>query len=138
MTDLVSRSLLAFAATATVMVALDLLWLGLIARPLYQQGIGHLMAERPIVPVAALFYAVYTLGLVVFAVAPQTAETRWAVVLGSAALFGFVAYATYDLTNLATLKGWPVALTVIDMAWGTAVSVVSAAAGRAALGWLGR
>lgn len=81
MTDLVSRSLLAFAATAAVMVALDLLWLGLIARPLYQQGIGHLMAKRPIVPVAALFYAVYTLGLVVFAVAPQTAETRWAVVL---------------------------------------------------------
>ena len=138
MTDLVSRSLLAFAATATVMVALDLLWLGLIARPLYQQGIGHLMAERLIVPVAALFYAVYTLGLVVFAVAPQTAETRWAVVLGSAALFGFVAYATYDLTNLATLKGWPVALTVIDMAWGTVLSVLSAAAGRAALVWLGR
>ena len=138
MTDLVSRSLLAFAATATVMVALDLLWLGLIARPLYQQGIGHLMAERPIVPVAALFYAVYTLGLVVFAVAPQTAETRWAVVLGSAALFGFVAYATYDLTNLATLKGWPVGLTVIDMAWGTVLSVLSAAAGRAALGLLGR
>ena len=138
MTDLVSRSLLAFAATATVMVALDLLWLGLIARPLYQQGIGHLMAERPIMPAAALFYAVYTLGLVVFAVAPQTAETRWAVVLGSAALFGFVAYATYDLTNLATLKGWPVALTVIDMAWGTVLSVLSAAAGRAALVWLGR
>ena len=138
MTDLVSRSLLAFAATATVMVALDLLWLGLIARPLYQQGIGHLMAKRPIVPVAALFYAVYTLGLVVFAVAPQTAETRWAVVLGSAALFGFVAYATYDLTNLATLKGWPVGLTVIDMAWGSVLSVLSAAAGRAALGLLGR
>jgi uncharacterized membrane protein len=138
MTDLVSRSLLAFAATATVMVALDLLWLGLIARPLYQQGIGHLMAERPIVPAAALFYAVYTLGLVVFAVAPQTAETRWAVVLGSAALFGLVAYATYDLTNLATLKGWPVGLTVIDMAWGSVLSVLSAAAGRAALGLLGR
>ena len=138
MTDLVSRSLLAFAATAAAMVALDLLWLGLIARPLYQQGIGHLMAERPIVPVAALFYAVYTLGLVVFAVAPQTAETRWAVVLGSAALFGFVAYATYDLTNLATLKGWPVGLTVIDMAWGSVLSVLSAAAGRAALGLLGR
>ena len=138
MTDLVSRSLLAFAATATVMVALDVLWLGLIARPLYQQGIGHLMAERPSVPVAVLFYAVYTLGLVVFAVAPQTAETRWAVVLGSAALFGLVAYATYDLTNLATLKGWPVGLTVIDMAWGSVLSVLSAAAGRAALGLLGR
>ena len=138
MSPLVSRCLIAFATTATVMIVLDLLWLGLIARPLYQQGIGHLMAERPIVPVAALFYLVYTLGLVVFAVAPQTAETRWAVVLGSAALFGFVAYATYDLTNLATLKAWPAWLAALDMAWGTLVSVLSAAAGRAALGWLGR
>jgi uncharacterized membrane protein len=138
MSPLVSRFLLAFSTTATVMVALDLLWLGVLARPLYQQGIGHLMAERPIVPVAVLFYAVYAFGLVVFAVAPQTAERRWSVVLGSAALFGFVAYATYDLTNLATLKAWPAWLSALDMAWGTVVSVLSAAAGRSALAWLDR
>jgi uncharacterized membrane protein len=133
-----TRFLLAYVATATVMVALDLLWLGVIARPIYQQGIGHLMAERPIVPVAMLFYAVYALGLVVFAVAPQSDTPRWATTLGSAALFGFVAYATYDLTNLATLKDWPLSLTLLDMAWGTAVSVVAAAAGRAALGLAGQ
>lgn len=138
MSPLVARCLIAFATTATVMILLDLLWLGVIARPLYQQGIGHLMAERPILPVAALFYAVYALGLVVFAVAPQTLDTRWAVVLGSAALFGFVAYATYDLSNLATLKAWPAWLAALDMVWGTVASVLSAAAGRAALGWLPR
>ena len=138
MTALAARFGVAFAATATVMIALDLLWLGVVARPLYQQGIGHLMAPQADVPVAVLFYAVYALGLVFFAVAPQTAETRWSVVLGSAALFGFVAYATYDLTNLATLQGWPAWLAALDMAWGTAVSVGSAAAGRAALGLLGR
>lgn len=134
MTALVARFGVAFAATVTVMVALDLLWLGVVARPLYQQGIGHLMAAQPDVPVAVLFYAVYALGLVFFSVAPQSAETRWGGVLASAALFGFVAYATYDLTNLATLKGWPAWLAALDMAWGTAVSVLSAAAGRAALG----
>lgn len=138
MSPLISRCLIAFATTATVMILLDLLWLGVLARPLYQQGIGHLMAERPIWPVAVLFYAVYALGLVVFAVSPQTLDTRWAVVLGSAALFGFVAYATYDLSNLATLKGWPAWLAALDMAWGTVASVLSAAAGRAALGWLPR
>ena len=138
MTALFARFGVAFAATATVMVALDLLWLGVIARPLYQQGIGHLMAAQPDLAVAVLFYAVYALGLVFFAVAPQTAETRWGVVLGSAALFGFVAYATYDLTNLATLTGWPAWLAALDMAWGTAVSVMAAAAGRAALGVFGR
>ncbi len=138
MTALFVRFAAAFAATAAVMVALDLLWLGVIARPLYQQGIGHLMAAQPDLLVAVLFYVVYALGLVFFAVAPQTAETRWAVVLGSAALFGFVAYATYDLTNLATLAGWPAWLAALDMAWGTVVSVLSAAAGRAALVGLGR
>jgi len=138
MSPLVFRCLIAFATTASVMILLDLLWLGVLARPLYQQGIGHLMAERPIWPVAVLFYAVYALGLVVFAVAPQTLDRRWPVVLGSAALFGFVAYATYDLSNLATLKAWPAWLAALDMAWGTVASVLSAAAGRAALGWLGR
>ena len=113
------RFLAAYAGTATVMVALDLLWLGVIAQPLYQQGIGHLMAEQPVVPVAVLFYLLYALGVVVFAVAPQLAPATprgWAATLGMAALFGFIAYATYDLTNLATLKGWPLGLSLIDMA----------------------
>ena len=86
MTALFARFGLSFAATATVMVALDLLWLGVIAQPLYQRGIGHLMAAQPDLPVAVLFYLVYALGLVFFAVAPQKSETRWRVVLGSAAL----------------------------------------------------
>ncbi len=124
----------AYAATLVAMLAIDLLWLGVIARPLYAQGIGHLMAERPSVPVAALFYAVYALGLVVFVVAPQAATPGWATTLAREALFGFFAYATYDLTNLATLKGWPVWLSLVDMAWGSAVSAVCAIAGRAA--WL--
>ena len=131
------RYLGTYAAIAVVMIALDLLWLGVIAKPLYQQGIGHLMAEQPNVPVAVLFYALYTLGLLLLAVLPNAAEPGWRKTLGTAALFGFFAYATYDLTNLATLKGWPVGLSLLDMAWGTFVSTASAAAGKFALDRIG-
>ena len=123
----------AYAATLVVMVALDLLWIGVIAKPLYQQGIGHLMAERPNIGVAVLFYAIYAIGVVLFAVAPDGSTSGWARTLVTGALFGFFAYATYDLTNLATLKNWPLGLAVLDMAWGSLVTAVSAAAGKAAL-----
>ena len=127
------RVVAAYAATTTVMVALDLLWLGVIAKPVYQQGIGHLMAERPTVWVALLFYAVFALGLTVFAVVPHAAEAGWSRVAVTAALFGFFAYATYDLTNLATLKNWPIGLSLLDIAWGSLVSALASAAGKAAL-----
>ncbi len=114
-----------------VMVGLDLLWLGVIAKPIYQNGIGHLMADQPNGPVAVLFYALYGLGLVVFAVLPAGPAPGWAKTVGMAALFGFFAYATYDLTNLATLKQWPIGLSVMDMAWGTCISAAAAAGGKA-------
>ena len=122
-----TRWLAAYAATAAVMLAIDALWLGVIARPLYQQGIGHLMAEQPNWAAAAVFYALYPVGLVVFAVMPEGTPGRAALL---AALFGLLAYATYDLTNLATLKGWPLGLSLLDMAWGSGVSAVAAVAGK--------
>ena len=123
---------LAAAGTTTfvVMVALDLIWLGGVASTAYQQGIGHLMADRPDVAVAVVFYVVYATGLTVFALVPHAAHAGLGKTLTSAALFGFFAYATYDLTNLATLKNWPLELTLIDIAWGTVVSAVSATAGK--------
>ena len=132
-----NKYLIAYSGTAVVMVALDMLWLGLIAKPLYQQGIGHLMAEKINAPVAVLFYLLYAVGLVIFAVSPQTGGYDWVKTATMAALFGFFAYATYDLTNLSTLKGWPVGLSLIDIAWGTFVSAVAASAGKAALEWTG-
>ena len=136
-----NRYVAAYAGTAIVMVVLDLMWLGVVAKPMYQQGIGHLMAERPVIPVAVLFYLLYAVGVVVFAVAPQLAPAAlrgWGETLVMAALFGFFAYATYDLTNLATLKGWPLGLSLVDIAWGTVVSTASAAGGKAALDWATR
>jgi uncharacterized membrane protein len=125
----------AYAGTAIVMVALDMLWLGIVAKPMYQQGIGHLMAPAPNVGVAVLFYLLYAVGVVIFAVAPQHGGSNWATTLTMGALFGFFAYATYDLTNLATLRDWPLRLSLIDIAWGTLVTAAAAAGGKAALDW---
>lgn len=125
------RHLAAYFGTLIVMVGLDLLWLGIIAKPIYQQGIGHLMTDKPNMSAAVLFYALFGIGLVVFAVLPADPAPGWGKTLGMAALFGFFAYATYDLTNLATLKQWPMGLSVMDVAWGTCVSAAAAAGGKA-------
>ena len=130
-----NKYLAGYLAVALVIVALDMLWLGLIAKTMYQQAIGHLLAEQPRLLAAVLFYLLYAVGLLVFAVLPQAEDPAWARTLIMGALFGFFAYATYDLSNLATLRNWPIRFTVIDMAWGTALSAVSAGAGRATLNW---
>lgn len=128
-----SKYFATYAVTFVVMVALDMIWLGFVAKSFYQEGIGHLMAEKPVVPVAVAFYVMYAIGLVFFAVVANEASTGYGKTVLHGALFGFFAYATYDLTNLATLKNWPVGLALLDMAWGTVVSAVSAVAGKAAL-----
>ena len=119
-----------YAATVGVMVLLDLLWLGIIAKPIYQQGIGHLMAEQPRLGVAVAFYLMFALAIVTFAVAPNEGRAGIGRTALTGALFGFFAYATYDLTNLATLKNWPVALSFMDIAWGSFVSAASALSGK--------
>ena len=126
-----SRYFVTYVAALITMVAIDLLWLGVIAKPLYQQGIGHLMAEKPNIPAAVLFYVLYPVGIVIFAIAPDAVSASWLKTFTSAALFGLFAYATYDLTNLATLKGWPASLAALDIAWGSLVTGVSALAGKA-------
>ena len=132
-----SKYFATYAVTFLVMVALDMVWLGVVAKSFYQDGIGHLMAEKPVVPVAAAFYVIYAMGLVFFAVVAPESASGYAKSALYGARFGCFAYATYDLTNLATLKNWPVGLALLDMAWGTVVSAVSAVAGKAALDRLG-
>lgn len=126
-------NLLAYAATAAALLVLDALWLGVVAQPLYQQSIGHLMADQPRWTAAVAFYLVYPLGLMRFALLPHRTDSAMGPTLSAAALFGFFAYATYDLSNLATLRDWPVGLSLIDIAWGSAVSMAAAAAGKLAL-----
>lgn len=130
-----AKYLSAYLATLIVMVAIDLVWLGVVARPLYQRGIGHLMAENANLSFAALFYLMYAFGLVYLGIGPNASTQGVKSAFFAGAALGFFAYATYDLTNLAVLRSWPVWLAAIDMAWGTLISGVAAAAGKMALDW---
>lgn len=98
---------------------IDLIWLGLIAKNLYQNQIGSLLKTDTNWTAAIIFYLLFIGGLVFFAIQPSiTSETLWKAMLYGA-LFGFITYATYDLTNLATLEGWPIKITIIDLMWGS-------------------
>ena len=112
------------------MFVLDLIWLSQLAKPIYTLGIGHLMAAEPNLMFASLFYCVFVFGLMWYAVKPysQTKGIKSSYLAG--ALFGFFVYASYDLTNLALLKDWPLKMSLIDMTWGTLLSGASAAAGK--------
>ena len=129
-----TRNLLTYAATFLALAVLDFMWLGVIAKNLYREGIGHLMAPSVNLGAAAGFYLLYPIGLVVFAVLPSGGDWLRALALG--ALFGLFCYATYDLTNLAILRDWPLSVTLVDMAWGAAVSAAGASAGAWVLRWL--
>ena len=121
-----------YAAIFVTMFVIDMLWLGVIAKSTYANAMGSLLSPNPNLLAAAAFYLLFPFGLLVFAVLPQADSPVWkAAVMG--ALFGFFAYATYDLTNLAVVKDWPVGLTFIDLAWGTMVSGVAATVGKLAL-----
>jgi uncharacterized membrane protein len=130
-----NKHLAGYLAAVFMMVALDMLWLGLIAKAKYQQAIGHLMAEQPRLLAAWAFYVLYAAGLMIFAVVPHAEDPAWGKTVWMGALFGFFAYATYDLSNLATLRNWPFGLTLIDMAWGALLSAAATAAGKAAWSW---
>ena len=98
---------------------IDLIWLGLIAKNLYQNQIGTLLKTNTNWTAAIIFYLLFIGGLVFFAIQPSiSSATLWKAMLYGA-LFGFITYATYDLTNLATLEGWPIKITIIDLIWGS-------------------
>ncbi len=129
-------ALLAYATTAVVFLALDAVWLTTMAERLYRPALGRLMLDRPDALPAVAFYLVYIVGVLVFAVLPGLESRRWTTALGLGALLGFVAYATYDLTNQATLRDWPWRVTLADLCWGTFVTGAAAAAGCRITAWL--
>jgi uncharacterized membrane protein len=102
-----------------IFFAIDLLWLGIIAKNIYQRYIGELLKPDVNWIAAILFYLLFIGGLVIFVLMPAVDSGSWVKALLLGALFGFITYATYDLTNLATLKGWPIQITIIDLIWGT-------------------
>lgn len=121
---------IAYAATAIVFLGLDAIWLGFVAKDFYARSLGSLMRDAPDFMAAGAFYLFYVAGIVFFAAMP--AES-WKAALARGALLGLLAYGTYDMTNLATLKGWPWRMAAVDMAWGTALTALAALGGYLAL-----
>lgn len=125
-----------YLATLVAFLIVDMAWLGLVARSFYNKYLGFLMAPSPNWLAAAVFYLLFIVGILVFAVLPGLQAGSLVTTLWRAALFGLIAYATYDLTNLATIRDWPLVVTVVDMIWGTVLSVVVSLAGFMAGRWL--
>ena len=124
-----TKLLLPYLAIVVTMMVLDVIWIGGIARPLYNKGIGHLMAEHPNFVAAVLFYLLFAIGLMAFVVLPRAAGD-WKSAAAWGAAFGFMTYMTYDLTNMATLREWPLGLSIIDTAWGCVATALAATAGK--------
>lgn len=108
-----------YVVSFVVFFAIDLIWLGIIAKNLYQKQVGHLLKTDVNWVAAIVFYLLFIAGLVYFVLLPNAGDGNVLKVLLTGAIFGFITYATYDLTNLATLKDWPLKITIIDLAWGT-------------------
>lgn len=118
-----------YLLTTIVFLIIDLVWLGLIAKNLYQKYLGSFLSDTVNWPVAIIFYLIYVVGISIFAIYPSVDKNSAlrAVLLG--ALFGFFAYATYDLTNLATLKDWPLPIVIIDIVWGAILTAMVSLSG---------
>ncbi len=108
---------------------IDMIWLGLVAKKFYRDQLGFLMREKVNWPAAIIFYLLFIAGLVFFVVYPAIGQGSWFYALWTGAFFGLICYATYDLTNLATLKNWPLKVTLVDLAWGSVLSAVLAVIG---------
>ena len=122
--------LAAYFSMIVFMLVVDVIWLSVIAKPIYQQGIGHLMAAKPNLLYIAIFYLVYVFGLLRFAIKPNRAWAGVKQTFFAGASVGLLVYASYDLTNLALLKDWPLDLALMDVAWGTLLSGITASVGK--------
>ncbi len=120
--------LIAYAAAVVAFLIIDGIWLGLVAKNFYADHLGDLLRKNFLVLPGALFYLAYTAGLVFLAVRPGQPDLSLANVAFYGAVVGFLAYGTYDMTNLATLRDWPVIVSVVDLMWGTVLSASVATA----------
>jgi uncharacterized membrane protein len=117
-----------YAAGGVVFLALDAIWLGILSREIYRPVLSPMLADRINIGAASAFYLIYVTGVLFLAVQPAVKAQSFGTALATGAFLGLVAYATYDLTNLATLKMWSVKVAVIDIAWGVSLTAVTAGA----------
>lgn len=114
-----------FLTAGAIFAVLDAVWLSTMINTFYKTQIGSLLADKPNMLAAVIFYIIYIIGITVFVVNPAISAGSWLIALGLGALFGAVCYATYDLTNAATLKDWPMTLVFVDIAWGMFATAVT-------------
>jgi len=127
---------LGYITSAVAFIGLDAAWLGIMGTALYRRQLGDLVLEKFLLGPAIAFYLIYPVGIAVFAVGPALQAASAVSALGYGVLFGFLAYSTYNLTNLATLRGWSPLVTGIDIGWGAAATGAAALAGYWILGLL--
>jgi uncharacterized membrane protein len=122
----ISKIIITYAVSVPVFFVIDMIWLGVIARGFYRKALENFLTPNINWAAAIIFYFLFLAGILVFALLPGMEKKSLAYTVGMAALFGFIAYATYDLTNLATLRDWPVAMSIVDMIWGAFLSASTA------------
>lgn len=126
----------AYFFTLLVFLVLDFMWLGFIARGFYQRHLGHFFGDHVNWTAAFLFYFIFVCGMMIFVISPALHAHTVKQAIGLGLLYGLVTYATYDLTNLALLKGWPTTIVVVDILWGIVLSGMVSTAGYAIAEWL--
>ncbi len=135
-----AKYIIVYALTAVVFFAVDMLWLGVIAKGLYRKYLSGLLSENVNWTAAIVFYLIFIAGILVFVVQPAVEKDSWvrAVALALGTFFGIITYATYDLTNLATLRDWPLPIVFIDVAWGAILTASTSLAGFVIMRWVGK
>lgn len=123
------KATIAYATTVVVFLGADFIWLSAMGRSFYRAHLDHLMAEKPILWAAGIFYVIYSVGVLLLVLRPALASESVQQALVTGAILGLVAYATYDLTNQATLRDWPLLVTAVDLLWGTVLTGVASAIG---------
>ena len=129
------RIVVAYIVTAVVFLGLDAVWLSQIALGMYRRELGGLLLDKPNLLIAGIFYLLFVVGIVVLAILPALNGGTWINALLLGAVLGLVAYGTYDITNLSTLRNWSLTVTIADLAWGTVLTGVSATVGYLVVTW---
>jgi uncharacterized membrane protein len=112
------RYLVLYAITVGIFFAIDILWIGVIAKNLYREKLGFILSDKVNWAAAIIFYLIYIGGIIYFAVAPAIQAQSFSTAIINGVLLGMLCYATYDLTNMATIAKWPLSITIIDIIWG--------------------
>lgn len=133
----ITKYLLPYLLTALVFFGIDIVWLGVVAQKLYQKYLGSFLSDQVNWTAAIIFYLLFIVGIFIFAIVPAHEKNSLQTAILFGVLFGFFTYATYDLTNYATLKDWPVQIVFIDILWGVILTGATAVAGFYIMKWLG-